>query len=388
MSRAGSGWGFALAAVAGMLVIAAALVLAERRLPPPLPWAIYLGNLLFFSGAAHAAVLCAALGRLSGAAWMKPLAPLAESGIGFALLAPLGAVLLAALPGDPLVARHLPPATSPRLAAWLAPNMVLVRAVLVLVLLAAAGLAFVGAARRAARPAATPRVASVASRLAGIYVGAYVVGLSLLAFDLVMPLVPRFRSALFGGHHAAASFAAGVAGLALASRAGARSGRPLPGVAAAGSGTAARDLGALLAVAAFLVSYLAFTQLITIWYGNLREETGILAPLAAGSAWRGVALATLALAYLAPFLLLVVVRRFLPGRLRGRTSLALVALILAIGLWLEQLLLVTAPFAPAGPAPLWFPAGLMALGFSAVFAGLLGLARRRLATASGDGEGP
>jgi hypothetical protein len=390
MSRAGSGWGFALAAVAGMLVIAVALVLAERRLPPPLPWAIYLGNLLFFSGAAHAAVLCAALGRLSGAAWMKPLAPLAASGIGFALLAPLGAVLLGALPGDPFVARHLPPATSPRLAAWLAPNMVLVRAVLVLVLLAAAGLAFVGAGRRAARPEATPRAASVASRLAGIYVAAYVVGLSLLAFDLVMPLVPRFRSALFGGHHAAASFAAGVAGLALASRAGARSGRPVPGpgVTATGSGTAARDLGALLAVAAFLVSYLAFTQLITIWYGNLREETGILAPLAAGSAWRGVVLATLALAYLAPFLLLVVVRRFLPGRLRGGTSLALVALILAIGLWLEQLLLVTAPFAPAGPAPLWFPAGLMALGFSAVFAGLLGLARRRLVTAAGDGEGP
>src|SRR5688572_28012213 len=334
MSRAGSGWGFALAAVAGMFVIAAALVLAERRLPPPLPWAIYLANLLFFSGAAHAAVLCAALGRLAGAAWMKPLAPLAESGIGFALIAPVGAVVLGILPGDALLERHLPPAAGARLAQWLAPSAVIGRAVLLFVLLAGAGLAYLGASRRAASPVATPRALSIASRLAGVYVGAYLVALSLLAFDLVMPLVPRFRSALFGGHHAAASFAAGVAGLALASRA--RLERPAD-AAVPGTATVARDLGALLTVAVFLASYLAFTQLITIWYGNLREETGILLPLAAGSAWRRVAIAVLALAYLGPFFVLVVVRRFLPGRLRGRTSLALVALAIAIGLWLEQM---------------------------------------------------
>ena len=392
MSRRRSGWRFALVAVAGVLAIGAALLLAERRLPPPLPWAIYLGNLLFFAGAAHAAVLCAALGRLSGAAWMKPLAPLAESGIGFALVAPAAALLLGILPGDALLVRDLPPDTGPRLATWLSPRMVLIRAIFVLVLLALAGLAYVGAARRAAHPEPAPRAVSLASRFAGIYVAAYVAGLSLLAFDLVMPLVPHFRSALFGGHHAAASFAVGVAGLAIASRVGAARASSHPGDSASAAqaswapASPARDLGTLLAVAAFLTSYLACTQLITIWYGNLRDETGIFAPLAAGSAWRGVALAILVLAYLLPFFLLVVVRRFLPARIRGGTSLALVALTIAIGLWLEQLLLVAAPFAPAGPAPLWLPAGLMALGFGVVFAGLLGLAGRRLTPEAGDWE--
>jgi hypothetical protein len=144
------------------------------------------------------------------------------------------------------------------------------------------------------------------------------------------------------------------------------------------------DLGAFLSVTVLLGSYLALAQFLPIWYGNLREETAPLMLLRAGSPWQRTAVAAFLLGGLGPLALLIVGRGFLPRRLKGLTALALVALLVVIGVWLERVLLVVGALVPGGPEPLRAAAMGLAAGFLLLHLGLSGYVHLRRAATLGS----
>jgi hypothetical protein len=353
-------WSATALVIAGAVALARGFLRAGDRAP-----AIALASFLCFASFSAGWVLFSAIGRLSGSRSMIALRPLAESAIGSVLVAPIGAVLLGLAGSFSLVADR------PDLGGFMAPGTVAGRAVLVLALQAVAALAYVQASARAGiDPASEAR----ASRLAGIYAVVFVAAQTFLGFDLVMALVPHFRSALLGAELAVTSFAAGVAGILILGRAGAR--REIR----------ADDLGTFLTVLVALALYLVLTQWLTIWYGNLRDEVRGIVLMRRGSPWHGIAVLVLALMSLGPLSLLVVIRPLLPSFLRGPTALALVALSVLIGVWLERLLLVVGPAVTAGPRAVVGPAAIMGLGAIALHLGLAGIAHGRTLSAMERGR--
>jgi hypothetical protein len=327
---------------------------------------------LAFTSFSAAWILFSAIGRLAGGRWGARLRPLAESAIGAVVLGPIGAALLASTGFLAAIPAR------PDLGLWFTPGAVLARTMLGLGLQAAVAFAYVQASARADSAARVPGataapLAARASRLAGMYAGAYLMAQTILAFDLVMALLPHFRSALLGAELAMTSFAAGVAGMLILISAGeadwprGHARRELP----------VSDLGSLLAVLTLLGAYLTLAQLMTLWYGNLREETQLLAILGSGSPWHRLAIATFLLAEVGPFLLLVVIRIFLPRFARGALPLALVALMVVVGVWLERLLLVAGPLVPSGPSGLLLPSAAIGLGGACLHLGLSRLLRWR-----------
>jgi len=373
-------------AVAGALGFVLALVA-----PAPAPrraWQALFVNLLFFAGWAQAGVLFSAMMRLTRARWGVPLSRLAESGVLFALAAPLGLALLFA-GGE----RVMPWIAHPRpeLGAWLERGVVMTRELLAWGAIAAAATAFVaaslrrdlgclglardGEARGEVRGGRIERwltrgwrgeeheVEQAGRRLDGLAVVlalVYVFGLSLTAFDLIMPLEPHWRSALLGGHLFMSTLYLGIVGLALATWIAAR---PL-GIGPALDPERFHDLGKLLSALALFTTYLFYSQFLPIWYGNLREEVSFVLPRLYLSPWRGVAFLVLAAAYLGPFVLLM-----RAGMKRRLSSLAAVALLAAAGLWLERYLLVVPSLWPEPWLPLGFVEAAVTLGFLSAFAG-------------------
>jgi hypothetical protein len=89
------------------------------------------------------------------------------------------------------------------------------------------------------------------------------------AFDWVMSLDPRWYSTIYGVYSFAGSLVAAVAFLTIAAAAMRRAGL-LPGVVGAEH---FHDLGKLLFTFVVFWAYIAFSQYLLIWYGNIPEET-------------------------------------------------------------------------------------------------------------------
>jgi hypothetical protein len=191
---------------------------------------------------------------------------------------------------------------------------------------------------------------------------AALLGLSLAAFDLVLPLAPGGRNALLGATFFASSFYGGLLAVALATYVLPARLRPAPCRPPRPEAvSAASDLGFLIGVFALLLLYLLAAQFITIWYGNLRAETGFfLRRLAAP--WRGLVLGAIIAAYVVPAAALLG-----SSRARRGAPLAVIAAIALAGLWLERYLLV-APSLRARPA-LGLPELALAAGTCLTLAG-------------------
>jgi hypothetical protein len=197
------------------------------------------------------------------------------------------------------------------------------------------------------------RPGAVAAGLALAYAGV----MTILSFDLAMSLDPRWYSTLFGGYFLMSGLYAAATVWTLAaliSRTADRSQR--------------HDLGMLLVAVALVTTYLMYSQLLPIWYGNLPRETRFLTPRTVQSPWRGVSAALLGAAWLGPLVLLLSRRaKQWPLWLGAVSALALGAL------WVERWWLVAPTLGgldvPAAPA----------FAATAFFAGALGLALCRFA---------
>jgi Ni/Fe-hydrogenase subunit HybB-like protein len=338
----GRRWASAAFIAVGVGLVAFATGLHEGD--SPRTFAALIASWLFFAGIAAGALAFVAVFQIIDARWARPLAARAAVFAGFA---PVALVLLVLILVGARSAPWLPPESSG--SAWLRLPRLGAREL---------GLAFVlwVFARRLLRPGpggTQPRRRSTAV----LYCVIYAVVLSSWAFDFVLGPDPAFESTLIGPSVFMAAFVAGTGLLVLLGLANGALSEPQR-----------RDAGAMVLALSIFWAYLFWSQYLTIWYGDLPQET-VFALRRAHDGWGPVVLTVIALVFAAPFVMLI--------NHRGRQSLRVLegALVLQlVGLWLNCHLLVVPSLASAGSAPVTVRDALIALGVLGAF--VLSSARR------------
>jgi hypothetical protein len=185
-------------------------------------------------------------------------------------------------------------------------------------------------------------------RLAPIYIVAYALVFTVVAFDGIMALQPHWFSNLLGGWYFMGSFLGGHTVLVLLTQ----HGRKQLGIADLVSPKQRHDLGKLCFGFTVFWAYLMWAQFLVIWYGNLPEETGFVFARLWGP-WLPVGRAVFLGMFLIPFwgFLFVAAKK-------SPLVLGLFATISLSALWLERYLLV-APSVTTAAGPVF---GLPELG--------------------------
>jgi hypothetical protein len=323
--------------------------LGEGRAPRT--FGALIASWLFFTGAALGAVAFGAFFRIIPARWARPMVALGRPHAAFG---PVGLVLLGVIVAG---AKLAPWVANGR--GWLAPPLLVGRQLLLNAILF--GLAFLWFGRRPRATGGPPLAAAVTFCIA------YTVVLSVWGFDFVLGPDPIFGSTIIGPYVFVGAFLAGTSLLTLL----ALSRGEL-------SDSARHDAVSLLFALSIFWMYLFAAQFLTIWYGNLSDETGfLLRRMADGWGWIGLAMLTLV--FVAPFVGLL--------HPAGRRSPAVLATVLAaqlVGLWLNCQLLVVPSFPAGGRAlPIGLRNGLIALGVLGAFVLSVAPGLRRDAATSG-----
>jgi len=318
-------------------------------------WRALLINFSFFTPLAAGLVVWSAVLLVSRSGWHASLEGRALAGLGFALPSVLALGLLWAT--NTACPRPMP--VSLAQGRWLAPNALFSRDLIALVV-------FWTLAGLYARQRAQGRGAT----LGGVLIFTYCIAFSLLAFDLIMALDPKWASALFGGYFF-------MSGLYIAVTAwtcmAAWQKTPNP--------DQLHDLGRLMVAFSIITLYMMYAQLLPIWYENLPGEVPFVIPRLRPGPWTVVSATILAVVYFGPLVMLLTIRAKRTPRIIGT-----IAPVVLAGLWLERWWLVAPTFDPSPRL------GLPELAIAAAFAGALGLSlrlsRQRAATAAGVGGHP
>ena len=189
--------------------------------------------------------------------------------------------------------------------------------------------------------------------------GLILVGLALtfVAFDWLMPLDPQWYSTVYGVYVFAGGFVAALGLVALLAYTSSSSGRALDGAVTPEHFGA---LGKLLLTFVIFWVYIAFSQFLVIWIGDIPADSSWYVVRAAGS-WRVLALCVLVGQFAIPFVLL------LSRSLKRRPSaLAIIGALIVVMHVVDVFWLVAPAFHPTGLAVSWldFAALLMVGGFA------------------------
>lgn len=351
--RSGGAW--TVLWVVLLVVGLAGWLLSMRSAGAARSWRAVLVGFVFFTPLAGALVAWSGVLSLCHARWPGRLERLTRRGLLFAPVSLAALVALWASAGQWAPWRV---GRNAELGAWLDPNVLFGRDVAALVVFWVLAWVFV-----ARRRAGEGRI------LAGVLVVVYAVVFSLLGLDLLMGLAPPWRSSLFGAYFFVTGLYAAVAcwtllSLAHPDRAPDR----------------LHDLGRLTVALCLVTTYMAFSQLLTIWFENLPDEVGFLLPRMRFGGWQWVAVGLLCTIYLGPLVLLLTRRaKRTPWFLGG------VAALVLVGLWVERWWLVEPTFEPV------VRFGAPEVTITAAFLGALGLAiaqgRRALPPARETQEG-
>jgi len=356
------GGGLILTLVAALGVLAFLLGMTHS---PQRTWAIYLINLLFWSGLAVTGPAIAGIMELMEARWSPSVKRIALTTAGFL---PVSFVLFLILFAGRAVLYPWVTNPLPIKAAWLNVPFMASRIGIGVLALYCLAFAFVRAGFREGE--ADPKTERQESRrrtaLAVALLFLYVIVLSLFGFDLVMSLDPTWYSGLFGGYFVVSSLYAGFALLAiLAVRANAS------GLATV-SPSAVQDVAKLILATSTLWMYFFWSQYLVIWYGNVPVETKFFLRRFFTDPWRVLALVVLVAGWVLPFAYLL---KRLTGKPPARHApLVFISLLGLAAIFLERVLLVV----PALSATAAFPAGLTEILITAGFFSLFVLSRRRL----------
>ncbi len=348
---------------------------------PGRAWRMYHVNFLFFTGVALGGSVFAATQKITKGVWAGPIIRFAEAGVAFL---PVSIVLFLVLF---LGKHHLFPwieHPTPARGNWLTVSWMFWRDLVSLLVLAGVAIAFVyndvkpdvadlrnevsGWRQRlyeritggyTGTPEELQRIETRLVRLSVALCLLYAYLFSLLAFDLVMSLAPYWVSNLFGAFMFMGAVLTGLTMLGLMTvywrgRLGMREviGRQQ-----------FHDLGKLIFGFSIFWAYLVFSQVLVIWYGNLREETSFVF-WRLWSDWRPISIMVGLMVFLIPFWGLIWVKSKITP-----FTFALFALISFLGVWLERYLLVQPSLTEQGPA-----FGLPEFGISLGFLGLFLLA--------------
>ena len=188
-----------------------------------------------------------------------------------------------------------------------------------------------------------------------LYILAYALVLTLLAFDLVMSMDPHWISTLFGAYSFVKAFYTGLGALIIT----AAILRIKEGEALGIDASHFHDLGKLFFGFCMIWGDFFYCQFIVIWYGNISEETNYIIQRTMVPPWNTLAWTVFIMAFIVPFFIL------LNRNIKTKpVFMLLLCSVVIIGIWLEHLLVL-------GPAlnhrvntlPLGFTDGLITLGF-------------------------
>ena len=327
LGRRGAGAAF-LAVAVGVAAFATGLHGGES----PRTFAALIASWLFFAGIAAGALAFVAFFRIVDASWARPLT---SRGVVLASFAPVALVVLVVILAGAKSAPWLPLESGG--SAWLRLSRLGAREI---------GLCFIlfGVARLLLR--SRPGGTKPPSRTVAVtYCLIYAVVLSVWAFDFVLGPDPIFESTIIGPYLFMAAFIAGTGLLILVGL-----------VRGALSEAQRRDAGAMVLALSIFWVYLFWSQYLTIWYGDLPQET-VFALRRAQGGWGPVVLTVIGLVFAVPFLMLLNPR----GR-RSARVLGGVIILQLVGLWLNCHLMVVPSLAAAGTSPITVRDLLIALG--------------------------
>ena len=339
-------------------------------------WRMFHINFLFFTGIALGGILFSAIQKMTTGVWAGSITRIGEAGVAFLPVSLLCFLLIF------LGRNHLFPwieHPTPARGLWLTTSWVFWRDLVALVALFGVAAAFVLNSVRPDLAALRENVdgwrRNIYDRVLGGYTGtpdeeaaldkrlsrlapvftilfAYV--LTLVAFDLVMSLAPYWLSNLFGAFFFIGAFLTGLTmmGVLMVYWRGKLDMRELVGR------QQFHDLGKLIFGFSIFWAYLVYSQLLVIWFGNLREETSFVFYRLWGE-WRPITVLVGVMVFLIPFWGLIWVK----SKVTPITFTAFVVISL-VGVWLERYVLVQPSLIET---PLF---GLPEVGISLGFLGL------------------
>ncbi len=350
------------------------LLLGEE---PGRAWRMFHVNFLFFTGASTGAIIFAATQKLTKGVWAGPIIRFAEAAVAFLPVSLLCFLILF------LGREHLFPwieHPTPARGQWLTVSWVFWRDLASLLAVYGVATAFVYHDIRPDLAALKDHVTGwrrrLYDRLAGSYVDTpeearktehrlnvlspilvllFAYGFTLLSLDMIMSLAPYWYSNLFGAFFFMGAFLTGLTLLGLLMVYW----RTRLGLGAIIGRQQFHDLGKLVFGFSIFWAYLMYSQLLVIWYGNLREETSFVF-LRLWEDWRAIAVAVGLMVFFIPFWGLIWVKaKITPA------TFTLFVLISFAGVWLERYLLVEPSLVERGPS-----FGLPEIGITAGFVGL------------------
>ena len=328
-------------------------------------WQAYHFNFMFWTAMAQALIVFAATQKLAKGHWAGLLIRFAEAAVGFLFVALV--LYLGLIAGRSYLFATLP-VHRVGVGFWFGSTFFFVRNWVILAILAWLSWRFVRrdvapdiAELASGAPSADDAAAKgLASRDAAILVLAWGFGYSLLGFDFIMSLAPKWISNLFGAFYFMGSFLSALMMTALLTL-WMRRAMKLEHLI---SGKQLHDLAKLCFGFTVFWAYLMWAQFLVIWYGNLPEETYFIFYRLWGP-WRPIGAAVFVMVFVTPFIGLLGVKpkKFPP-------TLALFAGISVTGIWLERYLEIV-PSVNGGIGP---TLGTIEIAGAAFFAGAFLLA--------------
>jgi Ni/Fe-hydrogenase subunit HybB-like protein len=344
---------------------------------PERGWQAYLINFLLWSAIAQGGLLFSMVMHLTKARWSQPVQNLAESfaaffpfSLGLFLLLFLGRAYLFPWLHEDLGGKEV----------WLNLPFLFWRDLIGLLLLYALGLIYLYYALRLKldRTRQRGRIRAFIHRrwtgsdqdlqrcksrmtvLSALYILAYALVLTLIAFDLVMSMDPHWYSTLFGPYSFIKAFYLGLGGLIIL----AAITHLCQGEQSGLSSSHFHDLGKLFFAFCLLWADFFYAQLLVIWYGNISEETSYVITRTLFLPWKSLAWTVFVVSFVIPFLIL------LNRKVKTRPIFMIVLCSwVLIGIWFEHLLLLGPALSPqAKSLPLGPADGLITLGFLGLMA--------------------
>jgi hypothetical protein len=324
-------------------------------------WAVFLANLLFWSGLSAAGPAIAGMFELTEARWAVRLRRIATTTVAFM---PVSFVLfLLFLVG---VRTLYPWATVPipSKAVWLNVPFFVLRTVVGVGALYWVSVRFAKAVHGSPAGASEEPGKAERARLAVWLLFLFVIVGSILGYDLVMSLDPHWFSGLLGGYVVVGMIYSGFAFLVLLTgfESVGRPGWVMPP-------KEMQDLAKLVFATSIVWMYFFWSQYLVIWYGNVPVETRYVLARFFVDPWRKMAICAFIIGWIIPF-------SYLLGRLTGRPPeghrvLITISSLTLIAIFLERLVLVLPSTIQPGKGA--YGAGdillalLMTLGFGALF---------------------
>jgi hypothetical protein len=318
-------------------------------------WAIYLVNVVFWSGLAVTGPAVAAMMQLTEARWSPSVRRIALTTAGFL---PVSFVLLVIMLAGRAVLYPWVSTPVPVKAAWLNTPFFWLRTLGLAALLFGACFVFIRALLSQPDAAVTEGERARRNRLAVVVLFLWLVTVSLWGFDLVMSLDPYWYSGLFGGYFAVSTLYTTFALLSMLTiRANARGLRTPPG--------AVQDVAKLQFAMCVMWMYFFWSQYLVIWYGNVPVETRFVAHRFFENPWKTLAWIVFFVGWLIPF-------AYLLKRLTGRPPerhgpLFVIAGFGLVAIFLERVLVVFPSVIAKGEPGFGVSDVLITVGFLALF---------------------